>query len=99
MHIVSILIAEALYESGTVADSFQLQGDAVFCMRPERYRLFQFALRKRVILAIVVKLYADMVVCTTVVLVQQHDIGDKSPFDVRIVSIVVEAIAGSDSLR
>ena len=34
-----------------------------------------------------------MVVCTTVVQVQQHDIGDKSPFDVRIVSIVVEAIA------
>ena len=99
MHIASILIAEALYESCTVVDRFQLQGDTVFYKRPERYRLFQFALRKRVILAIVVKLYADMVICTTVVLVQQHDIGNKSPFDVRIVSIVVEAIAGSDSLR
>ena len=30
MHIVPILIAEALYESGPIVDSFQLQGDAVF---------------------------------------------------------------------
>ena len=30
MHIVTILIAEALYESGPIVDSFQLEGDAVF---------------------------------------------------------------------
>ena len=40
-----------------------------------------------------------MVVCTTVVQVQQHDVGDESPFDVRIVRIIVEAITGCDGLR
>ena len=50
MHIVTILIAEALYESGTVVDSFQLQGYAVFGKWAECFRLFQFFIRKCVIL-------------------------------------------------
>lgn len=97
MHIVTILIAEALYESGTVVDSFQLQGYAVFGKWAECFRLFQFFIRKCVILAIVVKLHADVVVCAVIVQLLKHDVGDEGPFDVRIVRIVVEAVAGSDS--